>query len=123
MHAGLHGFLGLVGALHAHVVILGFLNLLVNLACHRVARRIPHRMGQLGGRPGLILQHQLGRDLAGLEVNLGPLDLLFGDFSLRLARFGSGLIRLADGLLQRRVRPFFLRKAQARFLNQTIPPA
>ena len=123
MHAGLYGFLGLVGALHAHVIVLGLADLLMELTRHRVARRVPHRMGQFGGRPGLILQHQLGRDLAGLGVHLGPLDLLFRDFCLRLIRFGGGLFRLADGLLQRRVRPFFLRKAQARFLNQTIPPA
>ena len=123
VHAGLHGFLGLVGALHAHVVILGFLNFLVNLARHCVARCIPYRMGQLGGWPGLIFQYQLGRDLAGLGVHLSPLDLLFRDFCLRLVRFGGGLFRLADGLLQRRVGPFFLRKVQARFLNQTIPPA
>ena len=95
----------------------------MELARHRVARRVPHRMGQLGGRPGLILQHQLGRDLAGLGVHLGPFDLLFRDFCLRLVRFGGGLLRLADGLFQRRVRPFFLGEAQARFLNQTIPPA
>ena len=123
MYAGLHSFLGLVGAFHAHVIVLGFADFLMELTRHRVARRVPHRMGQFGGRPGLILQHQLGRDLAGLGVHLGPLDLLFRDFCLRLIRFGGGLFRLADGLLQRRVRPFFLRKAQARFLNQTIPPA
>ena len=123
MHAGLYGFLRLVGALYAHVIVLGLADLLVELARHCVARRVPHRMGQFGGRPGLILQHQLGRDLAGLGVHLGPLDLLFRDFCLRLIRFGGGLFRLADGLLQRRVGPFFLRKAQARFLNQTIPPA
>ena len=123
MHAGLHGFLRPVGALHAHVIVLGLADLLVELACHRVARCVPHRMGQLGGQPGLILQHQLGRDLAGLGVHLGPLDLLFRDFCLRLVRFGGGLLRLADGLFQRRVGPFFLGEAQARFLNQTIPPA
>ena len=123
MYASFQSFFGLVGALHTHVVILGLLNLLVNLARHRVARRVPHCMGQLGGRPRLIFQHQLGRDLAGLGVQLGPLDLFFRDFCLRLVRFGGGLLRLADGLFQRRVRPFFLREAQARFLNQTILPA
>mgnify|MGYP007082986320 CR=1 FL=1 len=45
MHAGLHGFLGPVGALHAHVTVLGLADLLVELARHCVARRIPHRMG------------------------------------------------------------------------------
>ena len=123
MHAGLYGFLRLVGAFHAHVTVLGLADLLVELARHCVARRVPHCMGQFGGRPGLILQHQLGRDLAGLGVHLGPFDLLFRDFCLRLVRFDGGLLRLADGLFQRRVRPFFLREAQARFLNQTIPPA
>ena len=123
MHAGLYGFLGLVGAFHAHVIVLGLADLLMELARHCVARHVPHRMGQLGRRPGLILQHQLGRDLAGLGVHLGPFDLLFRDFCLRLVRFGGGLLRLADGLFQCRVRPLFLRKAQARFLNQTIPPA
>ena len=50
------------------------------------------------------------------------LALLFGDFGLRLVCFGGGLVRLTDGLLQSRVSPFLVRKAQARFLIQTIPP-
>ena len=50
---------------------------------------IPHRMGQLGGRLLLVLQHQLGGHFAGLRVHRLLPDLLFGDFGLRLIRFGG----------------------------------
>ena len=121
--AGLGSLLGLVGALHAHIVLFGLPDFLVELPQSGIGGGIPHRMGQLGGRLLLVLQHQLGGHFAGLRVHRLLPDLLFGNFSLRLIRFGGGLVRLADGLLQRRVSPFLVCKAQARFLIQTIPPA
>ena len=54
---GLHHFLGLVGALHAHVIVLGLPNLLMEFARHRIGRGIPQGMGELGGWFFLILQH------------------------------------------------------------------
>ena len=121
--AGLSSLLGLVGALHAHIVLFGLPDFLVNFPQGGIGGGIPHRMGQLGGRLLLVLQHQLGGHFTGLRVHRLLPDLLFGDFGLRLIRFGGGLVRLADGLLQRRVSPFLVCKAQARFLIQTIPPA
>ena len=122
-NAGLCGLLGLVGALHAHIVLFGLPDFLVNFPQGGIGGGIPHRMGQLGGRLLLVLQHQLGGYFAGLRVHRLLPDLLFGNFGLRLIRFGGGLVRLTDGLLQRRISPFLLRKAQARLLIQTIPPA
>ena len=121
--AGLGSLLGLVGALHAHIVLFGLPDFLVNFSQSGIGGGIPHRMGQFGGRLLLVLQHQLGGHFAGLRVYRLLPDLLFGNFSLRLIRFGGGLVRLADGLLQRRVSPFLVCKAQARFLIQTIHPA
>src|SRR5699024_7351211 len=62
--------------------------------------------------------------LAGGRVHdrVSGLDCLFRDVGLLLIRFGGGLVRLADGLLQRRVSPFLVRKEQTRLLSQTIPP-
>ena len=121
--AGLGSLLGLVGALNAHIVLFGLPDFLVNFPQGGIGGGIPHRMGQLGGRLLLVLQHQFGGHFTGLRVyHLLP-DLLFGNFSLRLIRFGGGLVHLADGLLQRRVSPFLVCKAQARFLIQTIHPA
>ena len=127
MYAGLHRFLGLVGALHAHIVLFSLPDFLVDFPRHSVGGRIPHRMGQLGGWFFLIhfLKFETDGFLAGGRVHdrFPGLDRLFRDFSLRLIRFGGGLVRLADGLLQRRVSAFLVRKAQARLLSQTIPPA
>ena len=95
----------------------------MEFARHRIGRGIPQGMGELGGWFFLILQHQLGSHFSGLGVNLSPLDLLFRNFGLRLICFGGGLVRLADGLFQCRISPFFLGEAQARLLIQTIPPA
>ena len=121
--AGLSSLLGLVGAFHAHIVLFGLPDFLVNFPQGGIGGGIPHRMGQLGGRLLLVLQHQLGGHFTGLRVHRLLPDLLFGNFRLRLIRFGGGLVRLADGLLQRRVSPFLVCKAQARFLIQTIHPA
>ena len=122
-NAGLGSLLGLVGALHAHIVLFGLPDFLVELPQSGIGGGIPHRMGQFGGRLLLVLQHQLGGHFAGLRVHRLLPDLLFRDFGLRLIRFGGGLVRLTDGLLQRRVRAFLVCKVQARFLIQTIPPA
>ena len=122
-NAGLCGLLGLVGALHAHIVLFGLPDFLVNFPQGGIGGGIPHRMGQLGGRLLLVLQHQLGGHFAGLRVHRLLPNLLFGDFGLRLICFGGSLVRLTDGLLQRRISPFLVRKAQARLLIQTIPPA
>ena len=122
-NAGFHRFLGLVGALHAHIVLFGLMDFLVNFPQGGIGRSVPHRMGQLGGRLFLVLQHQLGGHFTGLRVHRILPNLLFGDFGLRFICFGGGLVRLTDGLLQRRISPFFLRKAQARFLIHTILPA
>ena len=121
--AGLSSLLGLVGAFHAHIVLFGLPDFLVNFPQGGIGGGIPHRMGQLGRWLFLVLHHQLGGYFAGLRVHRLLPDLFFGDFGLRLIRFGGGLVRLADGLLQRRVSPFLVCKAQARFLIQTIHPA
>ena len=48
--------------------------------------------------------------------------LLFRDFRLRLVCFDGGPVYFTDGLLQRRVSPFLVCKAQARFLTHTSHP-
>ena len=121
--AGLSSLLGLVGALHAHIVLFGLPDFLVNFPQGGIGGGIPHRMGQLGGRLLLVLQHQLGGHFAGLRVHRLLPDLFFRDFGLRLIRFGGGLVRLTDGLLHRRVSPLLVRKAQARLLSQTSSPS
>ena len=60
---------------------------------------------------------------SGLRVHRLLPDLLFRNFGLRLIRFGGGLVRLTNGLFQRRVSPFLVRKAQARLLSQTSSPS
>ena len=121
--AGLCGLLGLVGALHAHIVLFSLLDFLVEFPQRSIGGGIPYRMGQFGGRLLLVLQHQLRGYFAGLRVHRLLPDLLFRNFGLRLIRFGGGLVRLTDGLFQRRVSPFLVRKAQARLLSQTILPS
>lgn len=121
--AGLGSFLGLVGALHAHIVLFGLLDFLMDFSHCSIGGSVPHRMGQLGGRFLLVLQHQLGGHFAGLRVHYLLPDLFFRDFGLRPIRLGGGLVRLADGLLQSWISPFLVCKAQARFLIHTIPPA
>ena len=120
---GFNSFLGLVGALHAHIVLFRFTDFLVEFPQRRISRSIPDRMGQLGGRLFLVLQHQFGSHFAGPQVHRFLPHLLFRDFRLRLVCFDGGPVYFTDGLLQRRVSPFLVCKAQARFLIQTIHPA
>ena len=121
-NAGLCGFLRLVGALHAHIVLFRFTDFLVEFSQRRISRSIPDRMGQLGGRFFLVLQHQFGGHFAGLRVHRFLPHLLFGDFRLRPVCFGGSPVCLADGLFQRRVRAFLVCKVQARFLTHTSHP-
>ena len=121
-NAGLCGFLRLVGALHAHIVLFRFTDFLVEFSQRRISRSIPDRMGQLGGRFFLVLQHQFGGHFAGLRVHRFLPHLLFGDFRLRPVCFGGGPVCLVDGLFQRRVSAFLVCKVQARFLTHTSHP-
>ena len=121
--AGLGSLLGLVGAFHAHIVLFRLPDLLMDFSQRRISGGVPHRMGQLGRRFFLILQHQFGCYFSGIRVHSRLFDLFFRDFGLRFIRFGGGLFRLADGLFQSGVRSFFLREMQAWFFIHTIPPA
>src|SRR5699024_5562895 len=47
-------FFHLMGALHTHIIFLGLPDFLVYFGEDRVPRRVPYRMGQLGGRLFLI---------------------------------------------------------------------
>ena len=119
---GFNSFLGLVGALHAHIVLFRFTDFLVEFSQRRISRSIPDRMGQLGGRLFLVLQHQFGGHFAGLRVNRFLPHLLFGDFRLRLVCFDGGPVCFTDRLFQRRISAFLVCKVQARFLTHTSHP-
>ncbi len=114
---------GLVRPFHAHIVLFGLADFLMRPGKQRVGRSAPYRMGQLGGRPCLFLKGQFRCFLSGIGVNNGLPDLLFGYPGLRLVCPDSCFLCAADRLFQRRVGLFLPRKAQARLLNQTIPPA
>ena len=124
--AALGGFLQLMCALHAHIVILIPADLTMHRAQRRRTRRIPHRMIELGGRARLFPMHQLGRDLAALGVNDGFSRRRFplGDFGLCLFQLIHTPVSLADGLFQLRLLPFFFGKQQARrtLAHAAAPP-
>ena len=124
MHAGLYGFLGLVGALHAHVIVLGLADLLMELTRHRVAPARPRTVwDSLEGGRGLSSSTSLVVTLPVLGSTSARLTCFFGIFACALSALAAAFSALRMGFSSARVRPFFLRKAQARFLNQTIPPA
>ena len=121
-NAGLGSLLGLVGALHAHIVCSVSRISLWSFPRAALAGVSRTAWDNLEGGFFLSSSTSLVVTLPVSGSTVFCRDLLFGDFGLRLVCFGGGLVRLTDGLLQSRVSPFLVRKAQARFLIQTIPP-
>ena len=121
--AGLHRLLGLVGAFHAHIVLLCFPDLFVELAHDQMDGSFPDSLRNFGGWLFLVLKGQLRGLFSGIRVNDRLPDLFLWDIGLRLICSGRGFLHFTDRLFQCRVRPFLISKAQTRFLIQTIPPA
>ena len=121
--AGLHRFLGLVGAFHAHIVLFCFPDFFVELARDQMDRSFLDPLRNFGGWLFLVLKGQLRGLFSGIRVNNRLPDLFLWNIGLRLICSGRSFLRFADRLFQRRVSPFLIGKAQARFFIQTILPA
>ena len=120
--AGLHRLLGLVGAFHAHIVLLCFPDLFVELARDQLDGCFLHSLRNFGGWLFLVLKGQLRGLFSGIRVNDRLPDLFLWNIGLRLICSGRSFLRFTDRLFQRWFRPFLIGKAQARFLIQTILP-
>lgn len=103
VYAAFRSFFYLMDTLNAHVVLLGFPDFLVYLGGNGLARSCCYRMGELGGRGGLIhfLEAELGFLFPSGRVNGALLDLFLflGNLGPRRLRLVRRLIRMADMLL------------------------
>ena len=111
--AGFSRLLGFMGGLHADIFALHLADLPVGL--QRRGRK--NRMGELGGRPGLVdflkIQARFWLGLRLVKNALFLENLFLGDLRLRLFQPIRRLIRFADMGRKLRVGAFLVGKAQA----------
>ena len=114
---------GLVGAFHAHIVLLCFPDLFVELARDQMDGSFPDSLEKLWKVAFSCPQRSASRSFSGIRVNDRLPDLFLWDIGLRLICSGRSFLRFTDRLFQCRIRPFLISKSAGAALYSNHSPS